>query len=44
MSDHKHGDMDIHVQQDTFHGFIKFLTRSTIVIIAVLIFMAIVGA
>ncbi len=44
MSDHKHGEMDIKVQEDTFSGFIKWMTRSTIVIIAVLIFMAIVGA
>ena len=44
MSDHKHGEMDTHVQVETFNGFIKWMTRSTIVIIAVLIFMAIVGA
>ncbi len=44
MSDHKHGEMDIQVQQDTFEGFVKFMVRGTIVIIAVLIFMALVGA
>lgn len=44
MADHKHGEMDIKVQEDTFAGFITFLTRSTIVIIVALLFLAAVGA
>ena len=41
--DHKHGDMDIDVQERTFAGFMTFTVRTVIVIIAVLIFLAIVG-
>ena len=44
MADHKHGEMNTFVQEKTFEGFIKVMTRSTIVIILVLIFMALVGA
>ncbi|MBU2981876.1 aa3-type cytochrome c oxidase subunit IV [Lentibacter algarum] len=43
MSDHKHGEMDIKVQEQTFDGFIKFMTRSTIVIIVALVVIAILG-
>ncbi|MCV2892927.1 aa3-type cytochrome c oxidase subunit IV [Lentibacter sp. XHP0401] len=38
MSDHKHGEMDIQVQEDTFAGFITAVTRTAIVIILVLLF------
>ena len=41
--DHKHGEMDIDVQERTFAGFMTFTVRTVIVIIAVLIFLAIVG-
>lgn len=41
MSEHKHGEMDIKQNAETFHGFIKFVTYAVIVIFAVLIFMAI---
>ena len=44
MADHKHGEMDITVQEKTFEGFMTWVTRSTIVIIFVLIFLALVGA
>jgi len=44
MADHKHGEMDIKVQEKTFDGFIKMVTRGTIVIIVALIFLALIGA
>ena len=43
MSEHKHGEMDISVQEKTFHGFIKTGVWSTVIIIIALIFLAIVG-
>ena len=44
MADHKHGEMDVTVQEKTFDGFMKWVTRTTIVIILFLIFLALVGA
>jgi len=44
MADHKHGEMNIDVQEKTFDGFIKMTTRATIAIIVFLIFLALVGA
>lgn len=44
MAEHKHGEMDISVQEKTFDGFMKLVTRTTIGIILFLIFLAIVGA
>lgn len=44
MAEHKHGTMNIEVQEKTFEGFIKFAVRSVIAIIVVLILLAIVGA
>ncbi|MCF3595970.1 aa3-type cytochrome c oxidase subunit IV [Rhodobacteraceae bacterium LMO-12] len=44
MADFKHGEMDIHDQEKTFEGFIKFLTWSVVAIIVTLLFMAAVGA
>jgi hypothetical protein len=44
MADHKHGEMDISVQEKTFDGFMKMVTRGTIVIIVALIFLALIGA
>jgi hypothetical protein len=41
MADHEHGSMDIHTQEKTFHGFMSFVTKTVIVIIGVLVFMAI---
>ncbi|WP_322866578.1 aa3-type cytochrome c oxidase subunit IV [Aquicoccus sp. G2-2] len=43
MAEHKHGNMDISVQEQTFDGFIKFAVRSSIVIIVMLLFTAAVG-
>ena len=41
MSDHKHGEMDIKVQERMFDSFIKFGTWSCVVVLAILVFMAI---
>jgi hypothetical protein len=43
MSDHKHGEMDISVQEKTFDGFIKTGVWSSVIVIALLIFLAFVG-
>ena len=44
MTEHKHGNMDTEVQQKTFEGFVKVVTWTVIVIIATLIFIALIGA
>ena len=44
MAEYKHGSMDIRVQEKTFEGFVKFMTRSAIVIICILLFMAAVNS
>ena len=41
MSDHKHGEMEIDVQEKTFDGFVNFTKWSVIVILGILVFMAI---
>lgn len=41
MAEHKHGEMDITVQTETFNGFIKFTTWTVVVILFVLLFLAI---
>jgi len=41
MADHEHGSMDIDVQEKTFDGFMSFVTKSVIIILAILIIMAI---
>ena len=41
MAEHKHGEMDITVQEKTFDGFVKFVTWSVVVIIGIVLFMAI---
>lgn len=41
MADHKHGEMDISVQEDTYGGFIKFGIWSIVAVIGILIFMAV---
>lgn len=43
MADHKHGEMDITVQEKTFAGFIKMTQRAVILIILTLIFLALVN-
>ncbi|CUH67562.1 MAG: aa3-type cytochrome c oxidase subunit IV [Pseudomonadota bacterium] len=44
MAEHKHGEMDIEVQEKTYEGFINFTKWSVVAIIAILIFMALVNA
>ncbi len=44
MADHKHGEMDITVQEKTFDGFISWVTKGTVVIIVALILLALIGA
>ena len=44
VTEHRHGEMDIEVQEKTFDGFVKIVTWSTIIIIALLIFVALIGA
>ncbi|MCV6597182.1 MAG: aa3-type cytochrome c oxidase subunit IV [Mangrovicoccus sp.] len=43
MSDYKHGEMNIEIQEKTFAGFIRMVTNATIGIILFLLFLAIVG-
>lgn len=40
MADHKHGEMDVDVQEKTFDGFVKFTTWSVILILLLLVWMA----
>ena len=41
MADHKHGEMNTEVQEKTFEGFMRFTTRTVIVILVLIIGMAI---
>jgi len=41
MSDHKHGEMNIEVQEKAFEGFIKSSTYVAIAAVGVLLFLAI---
>ena len=41
---HEPGTMDITAQQQTFVGFIRFATRMTMVVIAILLIMALLNA
>jgi len=43
MAQHEHGKMDISAQEKTFAGYVKFASWAIVVIIALLIFLAIVG-
>ena len=43
MANHKHGEMDIEVQEKTFNGFISMVTKGSIGIICLLIFIALVN-
>jgi len=40
MAEHKHGSMDSTANEKTYNSFITFVTRSVIVIIGILLFMA----
>lgn len=44
MAEHKHGSMDIKVQEKTFAGFIRMAIWAAGISIAVLIFMALANA
>ena len=44
MAEHKHGSMDIAEQEKTFDGFMKWVTWGAIIVIAVLIFLALVNS
>jgi hypothetical protein len=43
MSDHKQGEMDVSVQEKTFDGFVSMVTKSSVIIILTLIFLALVA-
>ena len=43
MAEHKHGEMDITSQEKTFEGFVKMTKWTVILIIAILIFLALVN-
>lgn len=42
--EHTSGTMDITVQEKTFEGFIRMVTRGAIISICILIFMALVNS
>ncbi len=44
MAEHKHGEMNVDVQEKTFQGFVTFTIRSIIAIIGILLFMALVNS
>ncbi|MDX5384392.1 MAG: aa3-type cytochrome c oxidase subunit IV [Rhodobacterales bacterium] len=44
MAEHKHGEMNIDVQEKTFAGFVTFTVRAVMVIIGILLFMALVNS
>lgn len=41
MAEHKHGTMDITVQEQTFNGFVKFSTRFCIGCVFLAVFLAV---
>ena len=43
MADHKHGEMDVTVQERTFAGFVSWITRATIIILVFLVFLAMIN-
>ena len=43
MAEHEHGAMDVTTHHKTFDGFIRMVTRVSIVIIVLVIFMALVN-
>ncbi|HBB83359.1 MAG TPA: aa3-type cytochrome c oxidase subunit IV [Sulfitobacter sp.] len=40
MAEHEHGSMDYDAQEKTFDGFMTFVTRSVVVILAILVLLA----
>lgn len=43
-SEHKHGTMDIRVQEKTFAGFIRMVSIALVIIFFILVFMALANA
>jgi len=43
MADHKHGEMDIEVQEKTFNSFMSMVTKGSIVIIVALVLLAMIN-
>ena len=43
MAEHKHGEMDITDQEKTFDGFMGLVTKSVVVILVFLVFLAMVN-
>ena len=43
MADHKHGEMDISVQEETFAGFVRWVTKATIYILIFLVLLAMIN-
>lgn len=41
MAEHKHGTMDTTVQEQTYAGFISFVTRFCVALVVVVIFLAV---
>lgn len=41
---HTHGEMDVREHEKTFEGFVRFVAWGAVASIAVLIFLALVGA
>lgn len=41
MAEHKHGTMDITVQEQTYAGFITFVVRSCVVLAVFAVFLAV---
>lgn len=44
MAEHKHGSMDIKVQEKTFAGFVRMSTWGAVISVLVLIFLALANA
>lgn len=44
MAEHKHGSMDTKEQEKTFAGFMRLVSWAGVIIVALLIFMALVNA
>jgi hypothetical protein len=44
MAEHKHGSMDIRVQEKTFAGFMRFTVWVVGIVIGILIFLALANA
>ena len=43
MAEHKHGEMDISVQEKTFDGFVKAVAWGVVLILLFLVFLAMVN-